>query len=203
MTLIPRAEYPEPMMRRAEWQALNGQWEFMLDDGNSGLDRHFEQTGQFDQTITVPYPPESELSGIHQLDFMPAVWYRRQFEVTQAQLKQVVRLHFGAVDYQAHVFVNGQLAGTHEGGYVAFAFDIQKLLVPGVNTVVVCAQDDPRVNLQPCGKQSREYASHDCDYTRTTGIWQSVWLEFMPLQHIEAVHFTPNVDRAGVVIDAT
>ncbi|WP_056950880.1 glycoside hydrolase family 2 protein [Lacticaseibacillus nasuensis] len=200
MTTIPRPEFPEPQFQRDHWQNLNGQWDFLIDDGDSGLDRHFETTGDFDQQITVPFCPESELSGIHHLDFMPAVWYRRTVTVSAAELAGVVRLHFGAVDYETHVFVNGEAVGTHRGGYSSFAFDIQAHLHEGANTLVVCARDDLRSGKQPNGKQSHLYYSHDCDYTRTTGIWQTVWLEFLPQTHVQSVKFFPNVARTSVAV---
>ncbi|WP_225047498.1 sugar-binding domain-containing protein [Lacticaseibacillus kribbianus] len=170
MTTIPRPEFPEPMMQRAQWQNLNGQWDFLIDAADSGRDRHFETAAPFDRQITVPYPPESTLSGIGNVDFMAAVWYRRTITVTAAQLADTVRLHFGAVDYRATVFVNGVQVAEHTGGFVPFACDIQAQLHEGDNTLVVCAQDDVRSGKQPGGKQSHLYQSHGCDYTRTTGI---------------------------------
>ncbi|WP_262316224.1 glycoside hydrolase family 2 protein [Lacticaseibacillus parakribbianus] len=200
---IPRPEFPEPMMQRTQWQNLNGQWDFLIDAADSGRDQHFETTAVFDRQITVPYPPESQLSGIGNVDFMAAVWYRRHFTVTAAQRQQVVRLHFGAVDYHATVFVNGQVVGQHDGGFVPFAFDIQAQLQDGDNTLVVCAQDDIRGGKQPGGKQSHLYQSHGCDYTRTTGIWQTVWLEFLPQVRVETLHLTPDVASQSVTAQLT
>ncbi|WP_390405480.1 glycoside hydrolase family 2 protein [Lacticaseibacillus jixiensis] len=203
MNQIPRPEYPQPQFQRETWQNLNGQWDFLIDAGASGLDQHFETTGTFDRQITVPFAPESPLSGINEKDFMQAVWYRRHITLTEAQLQNVVRLHFGAVDYEAHVFVNGEEIGQHRGGYASFAFDIQAALVPGDNTLVICAIDHLRSGAQPSGKQSRAYQSQGCDYTRTTGIWQTVWLEFLPIVHVQDVQFTPNRLAQSVTVAVT
>ena len=132
-----------------------------------------------DGSILVPFCPESKLSGVEHLDFMAAVWYRRTFTLPPAARGRRVLLHFGAVDYHCRVWVNEQLVGEHKGGYTSFHLDITDALRESENTLVVCARDDTRSGLQPSGKQSEEYDSHGCCYTRTTGIWQTVWLEWV------------------------
>lgn len=104
----PRPEYPQPQFERENWVNLNGEWQFAFDFGKSGLDRHFEERDTLDRTITVPFCPESELSGIGYKDFIPAVWYLREIPLTKEQLSGRVLIHFGAVDYESHVFVNGK-----------------------------------------------------------------------------------------------
>lgn len=200
MTAIPRPEHPQPQFVRQNWQNLNGPWQFAFDFGASGLDRKFYEEGPFDHTITVPFCPESKLSGIEYTDFMNAVWYQRLIEITEEQLAETVYLHFGAVDYACQVFVNGQLVGKHRGGYAAFSFDITNFLQAGQNKLTVYAQDQPRSGRQPVGKQSRFYYSRGCDYTRTTGIWQTVWLEFVPKTHIESVRYYPNTAESRVTL---
>ncbi len=183
---IPRAEFPNPQFERKDWLCLNGQWEFEFDPGNSLLDQGILERDSFTREITVPFCPESELSGIGYKDFMPAVWYRRRFEIEESKLSGKVFICFGAVDYEATVYINGSEAGKHKGGYTSFRFDITKFLRAGENTVTVRAVDDTRSPYQPTGKQSEEFASHGCHYTRTTGIWQSVWLEFTPKNYIRS-----------------
>ena len=175
--MIPRAEHPRPHFYRESWENLNGPWEFELDPGRSGVDRRLFEAEGFSKTITVPFCPESELSGIGNKDFLNAVWYRRKVEIHKDGGR--VLLHFGAVDYLCRVWVNGREAGSHKGGYASFTLDITRLAVDGENTITVYAEDNLRDGCQPRGKQSCLYDSHGCDYTRTTGIWQTVWLEYV------------------------
>lgn len=197
-----RLEHPNPQMKRAHWQNLNGTWDFAFDFGSSGVERKFYERDGLDQKIQVPFCPESKLSGIGYRDFIPAVWYQRKVELAADRLKGRVRLHFGAVDYECHVWVNGQEAGTHKGGYVSFSFDITALVKEGENVLAVFAKDDTRSGRQCKGKQSSLYYSNGCDYTRTTGIWQTVWLEFVPNSYIEKVYFYPNIAESTIIIRA-
>ncbi|WP_125604942.1 glycoside hydrolase family 2 protein [Lapidilactobacillus bayanensis] len=201
MTIIPRPEHPQPQFQRQNWRNLNGQWQFEFDFGKSGRARKWYQKHDFSQEITVPFCPESELSGIHYTDFIAAVWYQKTFEISQAELAHTTLIHFGAVDYSSEVYVNGQSVGTHRGGYSSFSFDISQYLIVGENVVTVYAEDDVRSYRQPKGKQSSEYYSHGCDYTRTTGIWQTVWLEFLPQHHLNQVKFYPNVTQGFVTVE--
>ena len=202
MNSIPRQEHPKPQMQRTGWMNLNGEWDFAFDFGNSGIDRKFFERAELDKKIIVPFCPESDLSGIGHKDFIPAVWYLRIVELSAEQLKGRVRLHFGAVDYECHVWVNGKEVGSHKGGYVSFVFDITKYVNAGENTIVVYAADNNRSGLQCKGKQSSLYHSHGCDYTRTTGIWQTVWLEFVPENYIEKVWFYPNIADGTLTVKA-
>lgn len=197
-----RLEHPKPQMKRECWQNLNGTWDFAFDFGSSGVERKFYERKGLDQKIQVPFCPESKLSGIGYQDFIPAVWYQREVELTADQLNGRVRLHFGAVDYECHVWVNGQKAGTHKGGYVSFCFDITAYVKEGENVLTVFAKDDTRSGRQCKGKQSSLYFSNGCDYTRTTGIWQTVWLEFVPNSYIEKIYFYPNIADSTVTIRA-
>lgn len=183
--MIYRAEHPKPQFMRDNWQNLNGEWQFEIDNGNSGADRGLSAADAvLKDRIHVPFCPESKLSGIENVDFMNAVWYKREFTITKEQLKGRVILHFGAVDYLTTVYINGQKCGTHKGGYVSFCFDITAYVSEGRNIVTVNAFDDTRSRLIPRGKQCEAYHSKGCDYTRTTGIWQTVWLEFVPTSYI-------------------
>ena len=200
---IPRPEHPEPQFQRQAWMNLNGKWSFQIDNSKSGLAKRFYERGtRLDSVITVPFCPESVLSGIENKDLMAAVWYAREFVIPERYTDMRTVLHFGAVDYKATVYINGVEVGTHTGGYISFKFDITDYIKPGANTVTVYAEDDVRSPLQPRGKQSEEYYSHGCDYTRTTGIWQTVWLEFTPKSYIESIKIFPNAENCSVDIQA-
>ena len=186
---IPRPEFPEPQFERADWMTLNGEWQFAFDDADAGLDGHW-YTGEqkFDKHITVPYCFESKLSGINDTGFHPWAWYNRQITLPAGWQGRRVLLHFGAIDYQSMVWVNGQLAGSHEGGNTPFQFDITPLLKAGANSVTVRAWDPPTDKLIPRGKQYWEPKSKSIFYTRTSGIWQSVWLEATGAAWLNSVH---------------
>ena len=155
-----RKEHPKPQFYRKNWENLNGEWEFQIDNADSGRERGlFEATALFDRVITVPFCPQSKLSGIGETDFMRAVWYRRHFTLGDEQTAGRVVLHCGAVDYEAYIYVNGTLCGTHRGGYVSFAVDITKAVHTGDNIVTVLARDDERDRRIPSGKQSMKLRS--------------------------------------------
>jgi beta-galactosidase/beta-glucuronidase len=197
---IPRPEYPRPQMVRENWLNLNGEWDFEVDYGCSGKDRKWFERESLKDKIIVPFCPESELSGIGNKDFMRTVWYRKEFEVPGDWRIGRILLHFGAVDYETTVWVNGKSAGRHIGGYSSFSFDITALLKDGVNVVTLCADDDTRSGKQPKGKQCGGYYSVGCEYTRTTGIWQTVWLEHVPKVSVTSYQVTPDPDNSCVHI---
>lgn len=197
---IPRDEHPNPQWERETWKNLNGPWEFEFDFGCSAVERRLWEKKRFDREILVPFCPESRLSGIGYTDFINGVAYRKNFELSQEELAGKVLLHFGAVDYEASVYVNGTLVGSHKGGYTSFCFDITKHVAPGPNTLFVAVKDDVRSGLQPKGKQAHLYASSGCDYTRTTGIWQTVWLEFAPERHIQSAKYYPDPANGKVTV---
>lgn len=196
---IPRPEHPFPQFRRERWRNLNGSWEFEIDSAASGLDRRLFESDHLSGQILVPFCPESRLSGVAHRDFMEMVWYRRTLTIPTEWPEGRIFLHFGAVDYRARVYINGSLAGTHIGGYTGFCLDITDFLRPGENVLTLCAEDRQRTGTQPRGKQCPAYASRGCEYTRTTGIWQTVWLEWRPKCHIRSVKFYP--DPANCKLD--
>ena len=157
---------------------------------------------QLSGKILVPFCPQSELSGVNHKDFLYGVWYRRTFELTKEQLSGRAVLHFGAVDYRCEAFVNGVSVGAHTGGYVSFCFDVTEAVHEGENVITVYAEDDERDPLIPRGQQSELFYSHGCDYTRTTGIWQTVWLEFLPETHIEKIKIFPSVETGSFDVEA-
>lgn len=199
---IPRSEHPDPQFQRKDWLNLNGEWDFEFDFGNSGLRAGVLEKDEWSRKINVPFCPESKLSGIEYTDFIAAVWYRKSVTVTEAQLEGRVLIHFGAVDYETYLYVNGEEAGYHKGGYTSFTFDITEFLTSGENVIAVNAMDDVRDPLVPRGKQSELYNSHGCDYTRTTGIWQTVWLEFVPKAYVKSFKLFPDTVNATLGVSA-
>ena len=201
--MIYRTEHPKPQFKRNGWENLNGLWDFEFDLGNSGAERNmFSESAEFTKKINVPFCPESKLSGIGYTDFIDSVWYRRSFDISEDKMEKRTVLHFGAVDYKATVYVNGSLVGSHEGGYSSFSFDITDFVRGGENTLTVHAEDDTRSPLIPSGKQSEKYGSFGCYYTRTTGIWQTVWLEFTPKTYIKSVKYLTDISAMTVTVQA-
>lgn len=189
--------HPRPQLTRQRWTDLCGEWQFAYDDSNVGLDQDWMQiTDVFDRTITVPFPPESSASGVADPSFHPVVWYRRTFQVTEEDRQGRLLLHFGAVDYRASVWVNGQHVADHEGGHTPFSADISRALGDEAEcSIVVRAEDHPTDLAQPRGKQDWQPEPHRIWYHRTTGIWQTVWLEPVRRTHIQDVRWTPDLDR--------
>ncbi len=200
-TDIPRPEHPRPQFVRDDWTNLNGTWTFALDPGRSGRDRGLAESTGFGRTIRVPFCPESELSGVGHTDFIEAMWYHRQVEVPGEWAGRRVLLHFGGVDYACEVYVDGLLAGTHFGGSASFAIDVTALVRPGqAQHLVVHVRDELRGGTQPRGKQSPRFDSHGCLYTRTTGIWQTVWLEAAAATGLRDCHILPDLDAGRFVL---
>ena len=198
---IPRPEHPNPQMVREQWLNLNGSWDFEMDFEKTGLKRELFKAPGLSGKIRVPFCPESRLSGIGYTDFIPAVWYKRSFRLPEDWKGLGTLLHFGAVDYDAQIWVNGRPAGFHRGGYSSFTLDITDYLLSGEdNLITVYAEDDVRTGLQPGGKQSVERLSSGCCYTRTTGIWQTVWLEGVPKTYVSGIKLIPDPENACVHI---
>ena len=198
---LPRDEYPRPQFERTEWMNLNGEWNFALDFGKTGQERKWQDAKSFDKKITVPFCPESKLSGIAYTDFIPAVWYQRTISIPAQWEGKQVRLNFGASDYETHVFIDGREVGTHYGSGSSFSFDITKQARPGTShNLVVWVKDDLRGGHQTGGKQATELFSSGCMYTRTTGIWQTVWLEPVDQEGLESVFAVPDIDQQQLVI---
>ena len=201
-----RSEFPRPQLFRGEenWINLNGQWEFDYDNGRSGEERGmFTADAEYNLEITVPFCPESELSGIGNTDFIYCVWYRRMCEIPESWdlIKGRVLVHFGAVDYEAKVWVNDRAVGTHRGGYSSFRFDITDALAGSRRfRLTVRAEDDTRSPAQASGKQSPRLKSFGCHYTRTTGIWQTVWLEYVPRYYVRDLFLTPDVKNGRLSV---
>ena len=201
MNAIPRCEHPRPDRQRAEWLSLNGEWDFEIDNAIVGEAKKFYERDSLDGKITVPFCPESRLSGVGHTDFMNAVWYRRSIEIPKEWCGKRVILHIDACDYDTTVYVNAKKIGTHKGGYTSFAFDITDALMESGNYVTIYVKDDTRSDWQVSGKQSTRFESYGCYYTRTTGIWQTVWLEAVNAGHVTAYKTFPNVSEGSVSIE--
>ena len=197
--IIARGEHPRPQMQRSSWRSLNGRWDFALDP----VAGYFSPVDvDFDREIEVPYPPESRASGIGDPGFHNALWYRRVVELTPEEQSQRLLLHFGAVDYRARVWVNGMLVMRHRGGHTPFYADISDARGnDGRIEIVVRADDDPQDLAKPRGKQDWLESPHDIWYPRTSGIWQTVWLEAVPPVRIDRLRWTPHLDRWEIGLD--
>ncbi len=189
---IPRSEYPRPQFARADWLCLNGEWQFEIDQGDSGLERGLLERN-LNSRIMVPFCPESKLSGIENHDYLNAVWYRRPVSIPQEWAGRRVLLHFQAVDYDSTVWVNGTEVGRHRGGFSPFTCDLSGVAAPGETITIVVRARDTHSDPQPRGKQAREFGPHGAIYVRTTGIWQTVWLEPVPEYALKRPRITPDV----------
>lgn len=205
MSIIPRNEYPRPQFVRKEWVNLNGRWQFEFDEAKTGRERKLYRAEALSREILVPFCPESRLSGIADREFHSCVWYRRAFSVPESWKSRGKRilLNFEACDYYTEAYVNGESVGSHLGGMTPFSFDITEFLKDGDNVVTVCAEDDNRSPGQPSGKQANIYYSNGASYTRTTGIWQTVWLEAVPEAYMISGRYTADIDKGSVRIELT
>ncbi|MEP7292078.1 MAG: sugar-binding domain-containing protein, partial [Chloroflexota bacterium] len=194
---IPRSEYPRPQFVRPDWLCLNGEWEFEIDQGDSGLERGLLDR-PLESKITVPFCPESELSGILNRDFLNVVWYRQQISIPSEWTDKRVLLHFQAVDYDATVWANGVEVGRHRGGSTPFNCDLSSVAQPGDTITIVVRARDSHTTPQPRGKQSRQFGPFGPIYYRTTGIWQSVWLEPVPQFALKRPRLTPDVANSAI-----
>jgi len=185
---------------RADWLCLNGEWQFEIDAADSGLERGLASR-DLSGRITVPFCPESTLSGIGCTDFMPAVWYRREVAIPTKWGGNRVLLHFQAVDYDATVWVNGVEVARHRGGFTPFSCDLTGIASPGETALIVVRARDDHRPPQPRGKQSEQYANHGCHYTRTTGIWQTVWMEPVAQVYLKRPRITPNLSDGAFHIE--
>jgi len=198
---IPRPEYPRPQFERADWINLNGEWSYSFDFSGSGLERELFKSTGFDGKITVPFCPESDLSGVGYKDFINHFWYHRSINIPQNWTGKNILLNFGAVYYKAEIYIDGVIAARHFGGTSSFTVDITSLVKPGQNhNLVVYVESDVRGTQQPAGKQNLQFASYACNYTRTTGIWQTVWMEAVHPEGLQSVQVITDIDQKQVII---
>ena len=200
----PRAEYPRPQFERSEWQNLNGEWSYTLDLASTGHERDYYNSNGFDGKIIVPFAPESKLSGVAHTEFINAIWYQRPIQIPAAWQGKSVKLNFGAVYYESEIYIDGKFVGRHFGGSDSFSFDITSFVADGKeHNLVVHAESDVRSNNQPAGKQSTRLNSYGCNYTRTTGIWQTVWMEAVDACGLERVQVMTDIDQSQLVVTPT
>lgn len=198
---IPRPEYPRPQFERTEWINLNGTWTYEFDLSNSGKNRKLFEAKSFNNTITVPFCPESKLSGVSYTDFINQMWYQRSLSIPAEWQGKKILLNFGAVDYFAEIFIDGEFVGNHCGGSSSFSIDLTQSVKPGqTHNLVVFVIDDIRSGAQAVGKQSPQVSSFACFYTRVTGIWQTVWLEAVSPYGLKAVETRPDIDGEQLFI---
>ena len=198
-----REEYPRPQWVRKDWLNLNGQWQFTFDDKDEGMQRHYERNEvQFEKKIEVPFAYQTPLSGIHETTCHDLIWYKRQFKVPVSWQGKRIFLHFGAVDYRCRLYVNGTYIGSHEGGHTNFSFDITDYLKWQDEVIALRVEDPSYDQTIPRGKQTWEEKPRIIWYTRTSGIWQTVWLEPVEECSIVSVKYTPNIDEMNVKFDA-
>lgn len=195
--------HPNPQFERKNIQLLNGEWDCGYQKAKRGY--KFGEFGLSNpslfattEKINVPFCIESELSGIGYKGFLNRVWYKKAVEITKGENR--VFLNIGAADYVTSVYVNGTLAGTHTGGYTSFKFEITHFVNDGENEIFIICEDDTRNSLVPMGKQSDRKESYGCSYTRTTGIWQSVWLEYTPKEYVKGFKLYPSLAQQNLSI---
>ena len=198
---IPRAEYPRPQFERNAWINLNGEWTYSFDFGGSSLEREWFKSTGFDQKIIVPFCPESKLSGVEYKDFINHMWYHRTISIPQDWANKQILLNFGAVYYKSEIYIDGVFAARHFGGTSSFQVDITPYVKAGqTHNLVVYVESDVRSTHQPSGKQNLQFASYACNYTRTTGIWQTVWMEAVHPEGLQSVQMIPDIDQQQLII---
>lgn len=198
---IPRPEHPKPQFERSDWQNLNGAWNFAFDDQNLGEKDKWYKKEELEEKINVPFSFETKASGIADRSEHNFIWYQRKFRVEVDSEKKII-LNFGAVDYKTKVWINGRFAGSHSGGYDSFAFDISDFVDYREENNLVVKVEDSRSKSQPRGKQTYKNDNFLCWYTRTTGIWQTVWLEYVDQNlYLRDLKITPDIDQSEVELD--
>jgi beta-galactosidase/beta-glucuronidase len=203
---VPRPEYPRPQFVRDSFVNLNGTWTFDFDFGQSGqhAGRDLHRAKGFSRKIVVPFCPESSLSGVGYKDFIPAMWYHRALTIPSAWAGKRVLLNFGGVDYEAEIFIDGTSVGYHAGGSSSFTVDLTSYVKAGATyNLVVRVKDDMSAGNQTIGKQCTRFKSAGCSYTRTTGIWQTVWMEAVDRAGLASCRIVPDFDNSAFVFTPT
>ncbi|MGN0570396.1 MAG: glycoside hydrolase family 2 protein [Candidatus Fimenecus sp.] len=199
--------HPNPIFERENWQSLNGEWDFGFSkkaiknykslSEQKALD--FYRQSVCTHKINVPFCIESALSGIGYTGFLNRVWYKKRINITPNGNR--VFLHIGAADYKTTVILNGKLAGSHKGGYTPMCFDITDFAVEGENELYILCEDNTRDGLIASGKQSNRKKSYACSYTRTTGIWQSVYIEYTPNDYVKTFKLIPSLKHGNITVE--
>lgn len=196
-----RNEYPRPQFQRDGWLNLNGYWTYQIDPSGSGIERNFKESKGFGQKILVPFSPESKLSGVEYKDFIEHLWYQRMINIPAEWEGKKILLNFGGVYYESEIFVDGKFVDRHFGGSSSFTVDLTEFVHPGQeHSLVVYVRSNLKDRIQPAGKQSTRYYSHVCNYTRTTGIWQTVWMEAVHPKAVRGARVITDIDNSQIVI---
>ncbi|MDR0426954.1 MAG: glycoside hydrolase family 2 [Clostridiales bacterium] len=189
--------YPRPQLVRKSWDSLNGLWDFRFDPKNIGEREGWQKGFDSGDKINVPFAYEAPLSGIGKADMVPNVWYCKRIKLGKAQLTPVIKLIFEGSDYITKVYVNGSYVGLNEGAYHRFSFDIAPYAAAGENVIVVKAEDSYACD-RPRGKQRWQDGVYACWYVQTTGIYKSVWMEYLDTYHLESLRMTPSLKDDSV-----
>lgn len=198
---LPRPEYPRPQFEREAWMNLNGTWSFDFDFGESGKDRNYQNSQDLGEQILVPYCPESKLSGVQHVDFINCMWYQRKISIPSDWNNKKIFLNFGAVDYMAEIYIDGNMIQRHYGGSSSFSVDVTRFVKAGQeHNLVIQVKDDLRSGLQTGGKQCTGYYSGGCSYTRVTGIWQTVWMEAVAENGLKSTVVRSDIDQKQLII---
>jgi len=201
MSVVVKNEYPRPQFVRNSWQNLNGKWQFAFDDDDLGIkEKWYQENIKLGQYIQVPFVYQSKLSMVNDLDIHDVIWYKKKVKLKEHENQKEVILHFGAVDYQAQVYVNEHLVIEHEGGCTPFSVNITHYLKEGEQDITVRAYDPHEDEFIPRGKQFWKEQTKGIWYTNSTGIWQTVWLECISGKHIVDVKYCSLYDEGKVNI---
>jgi beta-galactosidase/beta-glucuronidase len=196
-------DYPRPQFTRDKesWESLNGSWNFSFDDKNEGLTEKWFYSFPESRNIKVPFNYETPASGMGDSARHDVVWYKHNLSIDAERLNKKIILHFEGSDYNTQVWINGNLVGNHDGAYARFSFDISQLVKSGDNTITVRVEDSFDIS-QPRGKQRWQNENFGCWYIQTTGIWKTVWLEYVNSDHIKSVKMTPVLFEGKLEIEA-
>lgn len=199
--VLPRSEYPRPQFVRNDWVNLNGEWSYEFDFGKSGTHRNLQNSNCLKDRIQVPFCPESKLSGVEHTDFINCMWYQRMIDIPENWTGKNIYLHFGAVDYYAEIYLDGNFVQRHYGGSSSFSVDITRQVKAGMrHNLVIRVTDDLRFGKQTGGKQSPTFYSNGCLYTRVTGIWQTVWMEAVDRKGLKSAVLRPDIDQEQLFV---
>ena len=194
-------DYPRPQFVRKEWKSLNGEWNFIFDDNNEGEIKEYFKDFPINKKINVPFTYETKLSGIEDESVYYIVWYNRKINISKEQLQNNnVILNFEGSDYKTKIWINGNYIGENIGAYSRFSFDIERYVVEGENDITIKVEDSLSKD-QPRGKQRYKKESWKCWYIQTTGIWKTVWLEWVSKKYLKGVKITPKTNKVQLEIE--
>lgn len=194
-------DYPRPQFVRKEWKSLNGEWNFMFDDNDEGETKKYFKDFPINKKINVPFTYETKLSGLEDESVHYIVWYNRKINITKSQIQdKKTILNFEGSDYKTKVWINGNYIGENIGAYSRFSFDIEKYIIEGENDITVKVEDSLSKD-QPRGKQRYKKESWKCWYIQTTGIWKTVWIEWVSKKYLKNVKITPKTNTVQLEIE--